>query len=372
MGVDTQERQSRHVSGVQVQEVERGKEDEKGVEEMLMDSSMQRTLFDGMQIKRDENIGKRFGRLVPMHKVGKTKGRKYQYLCQCDCGKTSVVRIDYLRSGHTQSCGCFGIETKQGNGLDRSIDITGQVFGKLTAIKEAGQNRKGEFMYLFRCNECGREITRQGRSVRDRPDSKRCDCGEAARRKAEAELEKKNVINPRDDHAFAWDIYCCYIKDGMSLRDAAPLVGFNRGSTLTRLLLDHVPEYKEQSEKRRGNSRWAKQMEKTMYKSKLFRFEKDLRAHCVRSLSDRGIYCEENNKEMTGFEIDILTPEYCYELKVTTVKKDIYRALGQLSINASKSNLKPALVIPSDTRIHRDMLPILREHGIEVLSELTI
>ena len=328
--------------------------------------------FPGVVIKRDEMLGKKFGRLVVVRKAGKTKGRKYQYLCQCDCGKTSVVRIDYLRSGHTQSCGCIGIETKQSNGLDRSIDITGQVFGKLTAIKEAGQNRKGEYLYLFRCNECGREMVRLGRHVSKDPDSKRCDCGEAARRNEEAELEKKNVIKPRDNESFAWDIYCCYVKGGMSLRDAAPLVGFNRGSTLTRLLLDHVPEYKEQSEKRRENSKWAKQLENTMYKSKLFRFEKDLRAHCVKSLSDRGIYYEENNKEMTGFEIDILTPEYCYELKVTTVKKDIYRALGQLSINASKSNLKPALVIPSDTRIHGDMLPTLKEHGIEVMSELTI
>jgi len=53
--------------------------------------------------------GQRFGRLVVIKEAdgiywGKYKHR--QFLCQCDCGNKTIVRLEYLRNGHTQSCGC--------------------------------------------------------------------------------------------------------------------------------------------------------------------------------------------------------------------------------------------------------------------------
>lgn len=40
---------------------------------------------------------------------GKYKHRRY--LCLCDCGEETIVRLEYLRSGHTQSCGCHRVAT---------------------------------------------------------------------------------------------------------------------------------------------------------------------------------------------------------------------------------------------------------------------
>lgn len=38
-------------------------------------------------------------------RLGKRTYRYYE--CQCDCGNTCVVELTHLRTGHTQSCGCF-------------------------------------------------------------------------------------------------------------------------------------------------------------------------------------------------------------------------------------------------------------------------
>ena len=47
----------------------------------------------------------RFGRLTvikPTRRNGKT-----HWLCQCDCGRTTIVRQDHLRRGDIVSCGCY-------------------------------------------------------------------------------------------------------------------------------------------------------------------------------------------------------------------------------------------------------------------------
>ena len=51
-------------------------------------------------------IGQRFGRLIVLAENG-----QYRYhvlwLCVCDCGQFVTVRGNALRTGDTQSCGCF-------------------------------------------------------------------------------------------------------------------------------------------------------------------------------------------------------------------------------------------------------------------------
>lgn len=49
----------------------------------------------------------RFGRLKVIEFAGRDKGGKARWLCRCDCGKEVIVVGYSLKSGHTQSCGCF-------------------------------------------------------------------------------------------------------------------------------------------------------------------------------------------------------------------------------------------------------------------------
>lgn len=53
-------------------------------------------------------IGRRFGNLTVIEFQGKrgSRNRKH-YLCKCDCGNERIVCELNLKSGHTQSCGCL-------------------------------------------------------------------------------------------------------------------------------------------------------------------------------------------------------------------------------------------------------------------------
>lgn len=51
--------------------------------------------------------GQRFGRLVALGPVVERKGGQIMWLCRCDCGNLTTIRSQGIRSGRTQSCGCF-------------------------------------------------------------------------------------------------------------------------------------------------------------------------------------------------------------------------------------------------------------------------
>lgn len=50
--------------------------------------------------------GKRFGRLVAVEKVGRSRGQA-MWRCRCDCGLDKVALSNNLRRGITRSCGCL-------------------------------------------------------------------------------------------------------------------------------------------------------------------------------------------------------------------------------------------------------------------------
>ena len=53
--------------------------------------------------------GQRFHWLTVIERASNNKGGKARWLCRCDCGKTTIVQSACLRTGHTKSCGCYGI-----------------------------------------------------------------------------------------------------------------------------------------------------------------------------------------------------------------------------------------------------------------------
>lgn len=60
--------------------------------------------------KRDNLVGQRFGRLTVISKAGAIGTSSMRWNCVCDCGNKTVVYGHFLKSGHTQSCGCLAFE----------------------------------------------------------------------------------------------------------------------------------------------------------------------------------------------------------------------------------------------------------------------
>jgi len=96
--------------------------------------------------------GQRFDKLVVIERVKSTK--RTRWLCKCDCGNMIDVDASNLkRTDIRHSCGCAKKEALSGRYLQ---DITGQSFGRLSAIKcveHGSQNTK----WLCKCS-CGKEV----------------------------------------------------------------------------------------------------------------------------------------------------------------------------------------------------------------------
>ena len=110
--------------------------------------------------------GQRFGRLTVIKEADKyisPQGLKFvQWLCKCDCGNDTIVLATNLKKGTTKSCGCYSIEQAKKRLFK---DLTGQKFGRLTAIKpiENHTNSNGKSMmtkWFCRC-DCGNECNVQ-------------------------------------------------------------------------------------------------------------------------------------------------------------------------------------------------------------------
>lgn len=71
------------------------------------------------------------------------------------------------------------------------IDITGQVFCRLTVVRENGRTKDGKVLYLCKCS-CGNEVTVRGRSLR-RGLTKSCGC--LARERASERMAKLNTTH---------------------------------------------------------------------------------------------------------------------------------------------------------------------------------
>lgn len=90
---------------------------------------------------------KRFGKLIVLEETDQRKHGRVVWKCRCDCGNITYAFSTQLISGKRTSCGCNNLP----------IDVTGQRFGKLVAIKSVGKNNRGYTKWLCKC-DCGNEI----------------------------------------------------------------------------------------------------------------------------------------------------------------------------------------------------------------------
>ena len=56
---------------------------------------------------RDLTKEGKFGRLTPIERLPKYKGKDCYYKCLCDCGNVAFVTHSNLIKGITKSCGCI-------------------------------------------------------------------------------------------------------------------------------------------------------------------------------------------------------------------------------------------------------------------------
>ena len=133
---------------------------------------------DISNIKRNNNncecnlIGKKFNRLTVikfLNKVNSSNSKMYE--CLCDCGNTTQVSSNALKTGSTKSCGCLKNDTI--NSLKR--DIANQKFGKLTALEPTEKRSNGGHV-IWKCEcDCG-NITYKNVSYLTSGNTQSCGC----------------------------------------------------------------------------------------------------------------------------------------------------------------------------------------------------
>ena len=103
-------------------------------------------------------IGKKFEKLTVISLDRKDSNNKKYYLCKCDCGNEKVIRSDSFVTGKTKSCGCLNKEVNSNRKGEKVKDITGQVYGRLTALYRLDRtNKYYNSFWICKC-ECGNEV----------------------------------------------------------------------------------------------------------------------------------------------------------------------------------------------------------------------
>jgi len=69
-------------------------------------------------------IGQRLGRLIIRSVAWRDKHSMASYLCDCDCGNTTIAHSCNLRQGRTRSCGCLSAELAATRGFKHGHAMT--------------------------------------------------------------------------------------------------------------------------------------------------------------------------------------------------------------------------------------------------------
>lgn len=84
----------------------------------------------------------KFNKLTCLYPVFKKQKHTY-WKCVCDCGKITYCRIDQLKNNEIKSCGCL----KE----NKHVKV-GDVYGRLTVIKQVESNKFNQLQYLCKCS----------------------------------------------------------------------------------------------------------------------------------------------------------------------------------------------------------------------------
>ena len=102
--------------------------------------------------------GKIFGRWTVISQAPASNHREIMWNCICSCRVQKTIRGFTLKNGMSKSCGCLQKEWVR---EARFIDLTGQIFGRLTAISRAPNDKNKNTMWNCKCI-CGSECIVNG------------------------------------------------------------------------------------------------------------------------------------------------------------------------------------------------------------------
>jgi hypothetical protein len=110
--------------------------------------------------------GQTHGLLTLNRRVSVDRLRRSIWEAQCACGKLTEVIGTRVTSGHVKSCGCQAV--------NRPVDISGRVFGRLKALHPYGLASSRAISWLCLCT-CGNVVVVSGSKLRY-GSSKSCGC----------------------------------------------------------------------------------------------------------------------------------------------------------------------------------------------------
>lgn len=109
---------------------------------------------------RKDYTGIKLGRLTAVSDTGKNRRKMAVWLFRCDCGnlveRIATKVVQSVRDGYKPGCDVC---------ISPRLNLAGQKFGKLTAIREVAQiHGNGALVWLFEC-ECGKQIEKVGHYI---------------------------------------------------------------------------------------------------------------------------------------------------------------------------------------------------------------
>lgn len=150
--------------------------------------------------KFEDLSGQKYGKLTVLYRaadyVQPSGQHKRMWHCRCECGKECDIRANDLKSGNTQSCGCF---QQYSRGKSTYKDLTGKSFGRLTVMYRLPNHitPSGQQQRMWRCKcDCGKECDVYATQLMKGKSS--CGCL-SVEETQEKEIKRKTVIQKRKE-----------------------------------------------------------------------------------------------------------------------------------------------------------------------------
>ena len=184
---------------------------------------------------RQDLTNQTFGYLTPFEYI---KGGKWK--CRCQCGKETIVDTRNLKSGHTQSCGCKKLETKN------VYDMSNFEDENIKVLERAGSDEQQIALWKCVCKHCGNIFITRGATIRNGRTTS-CGCVHSKNETKIIQLLIENNIEFATQYTFP------------DLKDIRPLrfdfAIFNKG------VLSHLIEYNGAQHYERANGSWGEGFE---------------------------------------------------------------------------------------------------------------